>query len=132
MIRTAAFALFLFASAVFAVEPVGEYVGSYASNGGEAHGTTKSSFKKGPDSAWDCKFLFSPDGGEEVAAKSVSCSVADNKLTAQYTAPVEGGEIKITLTGTIAADGSLSGAYKAVGDTGDVVDTGTWKSSPHP
>jgi hypothetical protein len=129
MIRTAIFSVFLLAFSALAADVSGEYVGTFSSNTSDSQGKIRTVIKK-TDSAWECKLFYSM-GESEVAAKSVSCSVEGNKVTSEYTADSDGGEIHITIEGTAGDDHGMEGTYKAVGGNGEVVDQGKWKASPN-
>lgn len=126
MLRVALPLLLVFCGAALAADLTGDYTGTYTTGEGN-EGKIHFVLKKNPDTTWGCQFTFSTDEGE-VSAKTVSCAVDDNKVTAEYDAEVEGSTIHVTTEGT-ATSGTLEGTYKAKGPSGESVDQGKWKVS---
>jgi hypothetical protein len=126
MLRTALPLLLLFSVAALAADLTGDYAGTYTTGQGTEN-KVHLTLKKNPDATWGCQFTFTTEGGD-VAPKTISCAVNDNKLSAEYEADVEGSTIHVTTDAT-ASGGVLEGTYTAKDSGGEPVDQGTWKVS---
>jgi hypothetical protein len=126
MLRTALPLLLLFCGVALAADLTGDYAGTYTTGEGN-EGKVHLTLKKNPDTTWGCQFSFSSDSGE-ISAKTISCAIGDNKLTAEYEADVEGATIHVTTEAT-ATGGTLEGTYSAKTVSGESIDQGKWKVS---
>jgi len=126
MLRTALPLLLVFCGSVFAADLTGDYTGTYTTADGN-EGKVHLVLKKNADATWGCQFTFTTDSGD-VAPKTISCAVTDNKLSAEYEADVDGNTIHVTTEGTASA-GTLEGTYQAKSPAGESVDQGKWKAS---
>jgi hypothetical protein len=126
MLRTTLPLLLLFCGSALAADITGDYTGTYTTADGN-EGKVHFVLKKNADTTWACTFSFTTDNGE-IAAKTNSCAVDDNKVTAEYEADIDGSTIHVTTEGTATA-GTLEGTYKAKSPNGDPVDQGKWKVS---
>ena len=118
--------MFLLVSSVIAADSSGKYEGTFASTEGDTSGKLRIVIEKNADSSWLCKVFFSHDG-DEVATKPVSCSIAENKIVAEFSVDMDGSEFHATLKGDAVDDASFEGTYVTTGSAGG--DHGKWKVS---
>ena len=126
MLRTALPFLLVLCGSALAGDLTGDYAGTYTSSEG-VEGKIHLALKKNADTTWACVFSFSTEDCE-VTAKTVSCAVDDNKLSAEYEADVQGTTLVVTTEATSSA-GALDGTYKVKSSSGEPVGEGKWKAS---
>jgi hypothetical protein len=106
--------------------PAGEYVGTWASDGGVNSGKVNVTLNKSGDG--DLSFTYQD---QLIKPKKVTAKVSGDQVEFICDVELEGLRIKSTFTGTV--DGkSMSGKYQSANaDDGSVLDSGTWKVTQH-